>query len=99
MGDTGIEPGKLDDVLAHAELMVRDDDEIQCPVGFDVADTATRAFIGAGPTALAIRHSGERTVATALRDALAPSQGAMARSCSQRGTERSLRRASRRRLH
>jgi hypothetical protein len=65
------EPGKLDDLLAAAGLTVQDDAEIECPVSFDDADTAARAFVGAGPMALAIGHSGEQTIAQAVRGALA----------------------------
>lgn len=38
-------------------------------MAFEDADTAVRAFAGAGPTALAIQHSGEETVAGAVRSA------------------------------
>ena len=69
------EPGTLDELLATAGLTVQDDAEIECPVSFDDADTAARAFVGAGPMALAIRHSGEQTVAQAVHDALAPFTG------------------------
>jgi SAM-dependent methyltransferase len=69
------EPGKLDELLATAGLTVQDDAEIECPVSFVDADTAARAFVGAGPMALAIRHSGEQTIAQAVHDALAPFTG------------------------
>jgi SAM-dependent methyltransferase len=70
------EPGKLDDLLTAARLQATEaDDEIECPVGFDDADTAARAFVGAGPMALAIRHSGEQAIAEAVRDALTPFTG------------------------
>lgn len=69
------EPGKLDDLLAATGLAAHDDDEIECPVSFDDADTAARAFVGAGPMALAIQHSGEQAIAQAVRDALAPFTG------------------------
>jgi SAM-dependent methyltransferase len=69
------EPGKLDDLLAATGLAVQDDDEIDCPVGFDDPETAARAFIGAGPTQLAIRQSGEQTIAHAVREALTPFTG------------------------
>ena len=65
-------PGKLEEVLAAAHLTVQVDAEIETPIAFDNADAAVRAFLGAGPTALAIRHSGESLVAPAVRDALGP---------------------------
>ena len=40
-------------------------------ITFDDAEAAERAFVGAGPTALAIRNSSEQAVAEAVRDALA----------------------------
>ena len=64
-------PGKLEEVLAAGGLTVLTDAEIECPIVFDSADAALRAFLGAGPTALAIRHSGESAVARFLQDALA----------------------------
>lgn len=66
------EPGKLDDLLAATRLAVQDDDEIDCPVGFEDTETAAHAFIGAGPMQLAIQQSGEQTIAQAVREALAP---------------------------
>lgn len=44
--------------------------EIDCPITFAGPDVAVRAFIGAGPMALAIRQSGERTVHQGVRGAL-----------------------------
>lgn len=41
-------------------------------MSFDDVDTAARAFMGAGPTQLAIRNSGEAQVAEAVRAALEP---------------------------
>ncbi len=66
------ELGKLDDLLAVTGLTVQQDAEIECPVAFDGPGTAARAFMGAGPMALAIRHSGEQAIAQAVRDVLAP---------------------------
>ncbi len=54
------EPGKLDDLLTAAGLTVRDDDEVDCPVGFGDPETAARAFPGAGPMQLGIPQSGGR---------------------------------------
>jgi SAM-dependent methyltransferase len=66
------EPGKLEDVLAAAALTPYEDEEIGCPIVFEDADAAERAFLGAGPTQLAIGQSGEPAVAEAVRAALAP---------------------------
>jgi SAM-dependent methyltransferase len=66
------EPGRLDTVLAAAELAPYDDEEIECPIVFEDVDAAERAFMGAGPTQLAIENSGEATVAEAVRSALEP---------------------------
>lgn len=66
------EPGRLEEVLATAGLVPSDDDEIECPITFAGMDTAERAFIGAGPTQLAIAHSGETAVAETVRAALEP---------------------------
>jgi hypothetical protein len=63
---------QLDEVLAGAGLTLNDDTEIECLIRFDSTDTAVRAFVGAGPTALAIRQAGEATVAQAMREALGP---------------------------
>lgn len=68
-------PGKLEEILAAVHLAVQIDAEIETPIVFDSADSAVRAFLGAGPTALAIRHSGEAAVAPAVRDALGPFTG------------------------
>jgi hypothetical protein len=56
------EPGRLEEVLAGAGLTVDEDDEIESLIVFDNAAGAVRAFVGTGPTALAIGHSGEPAV-------------------------------------
>jgi hypothetical protein len=66
------EPGKLDTVLVAAELTPVDDEEIECPIVFEGVAEAERAFMGAGPTQLAIANSGEASVAKAVRSALEP---------------------------
>lgn len=73
------EPGKLEDVLAATGLTVDEDDEIESLIVFDDAAGAVRAFTGAGPTTLAIAHSGELAVSQAVRDALGPFTGTDAR--------------------
>lgn len=66
------EPGKLEEVLAAAALTSYEDDEIEFPIVFDDVHAAARAFMGAGPTQLAISTSGEAAVAEAVRAALEP---------------------------
>jgi SAM-dependent methyltransferase len=63
-------PGRLDEVLATAGLAPREDDDVESVTAFEDVDTAVRAFLGAGPTALAVSHSGEEAVAGAVRVAL-----------------------------
>jgi hypothetical protein len=41
-------------------------------IHFDDSDVAERAFVGAGPTMLAVRESGRQAVVQALHRALAP---------------------------
>jgi hypothetical protein len=69
------EPGRLEEVLDGAELTIHEDDEVESLIVFDDAAGAVRAFVGAGPTALAIGHSGESAVEQAVRDALGPFTG------------------------
>jgi hypothetical protein len=69
------DPGKLEEVLAAAGLTVDEDDEIETLIVFDDAGGAVHAFVGAGPTALAIGHSGELAVTQAAREALGPFTG------------------------
>jgi SAM-dependent methyltransferase len=66
------EPGKVEDVLASAGLTPYEDEEIECPIVFANAEAAERAFLGAGPTQLAIGHSGEAAVSEAVQTALQP---------------------------
>lgn len=76
MRDSGMfalsEPGRLDEALADAALTVVEDDEIEFPVAFGSVDSAARAFVGAGPMALAIGRSGEEAVAAAVRASMRP---------------------------
>jgi SAM-dependent methyltransferase len=66
------EPGKLEDVLAAAGLTAYEDEELECPIVFEEVGAAELAFMGAGPTQLAIGNSGEAKVAGAVRSALEP---------------------------
>jgi SAM-dependent methyltransferase len=70
------QPGQLEEVLNTAGLHVRRDHEINSPTEFADTDTAVRAFAAAGPIAVAVRHSGDSAVATAVRAALLPFTGA-----------------------
>ena len=65
-------PGKLEEVLAMARMSPRSDDTIEATVVFPDAAAAVRAFLSAGATALAIRHSGQPAVEKAVYDALGP---------------------------
>lgn len=65
-------PGKLDETLAGSGLTIYEDEEIETPIVFDSTDTAVRAFVGAGPTQVAIEQSGEYVVAQAAEEALKP---------------------------
>jgi SAM-dependent methyltransferase len=67
---------QLDAVTAAAGLTAFADDELECPIVFDDVDVAARAFVGAGPTALAVRHSGEAAVTRVVRAAVGPFTGA-----------------------
>jgi hypothetical protein len=64
------DPNTLDEILAAVGLRVQHDDEIDCPILFKDAETALGAFVGAGPTTVAIQHSGESAVAQALAESL-----------------------------
>lgn len=66
------EPGRLEEVLAAAGMEVEESTDIECPAVFENVETAVRAFVGAGPTMLAISHSGEKQVAEAVRDGIGP---------------------------
>ncbi len=50
----------------------RSDQTIEATTVFPDTGTAVGAFLSAGATALAIRHSGQPAVERALHDALAP---------------------------
>lgn len=65
-------PERLDLALATAGLGVRTDEEIEVSVVFSDVAAAVRAFLSAGATTLAIRHSGQPAVERALYDALEP---------------------------
>jgi hypothetical protein len=62
------EPGRLEEVLDGAGLTIHEDDEVESLIVFDEVAGAVRAFVGAGPTALAIGHSGESAVEKGRRN-------------------------------
>jgi SAM-dependent methyltransferase len=64
-------PGTLEDVLAAAGLSPLSDQTIEATTVFPDSAVAVNAFLSAGATALAMRHSGEPAVQTAVHDALA----------------------------
>ncbi len=66
------ESGKLEDTLTAAGLIPYEDDELEFPIVFEDVTAAERAFLGAGPTQLAIGNAGEVVVAETIRSALGP---------------------------
>jgi len=65
-------PGRLEEVLAAAGISALSDDTVEAGSVFPGVDAAMRAFLSAGATTLAIRHSGQRAVERALIPAFAP---------------------------
>jgi SAM-dependent methyltransferase len=65
-------PGTLEETLSRAEMSLRSDHTIEAISVFPDASAAVDAFLSAGATALAIRHSGQHAVEQALHEALAP---------------------------
>jgi len=65
-------PGTLEDTLSKAGMSPRSDQTIEVTMVFPDTGTAVAAFLSAGATALAIRHSGQHAVEQTLDDALAP---------------------------
>jgi ubiquinone/menaquinone biosynthesis C-methylase UbiE len=65
-------PERLEGLLEATELRARTDDIVESTVAFPDIDTAVRAFLSAGATALAVQHSGRRAVEQALTEALKP---------------------------
>jgi L-asparaginase/Glu-tRNA(Gln) amidotransferase subunit D len=63
-------PERLEGVLEAAGLRSRTDDIVESIVVFPNLDTAVRAFLSAGATALAVQHSGRSAVVQALTEAL-----------------------------
>jgi SAM-dependent methyltransferase len=63
-------PGMLDGLLTEASLTAALDEQVDCPVTFTDIDEALRAFLGAGPTLLAVRESGDHAVGNRLREGL-----------------------------
>ena len=65
-------PGTLEEALSKAGMSPRSDEIIEATTVFPDTGAAVAAFLSAGATALAIRHSGQDAVEEALHDALTP---------------------------
>jgi hypothetical protein len=65
-------PERLEAVLDATGFRARTDDIVESTVVFPKVETAVRAFLSAGATALAVQHSGRRAVEQALTEALRP---------------------------
>jgi len=63
-------PERLEAVLDATGLRATTDDIVESAVVFPKVETAVRAFLSAGATALAVQHSGRRAVEQALTAAL-----------------------------
>jgi len=68
-------PGRLEEALATARMSTRSDATVEATVVFPDADAAVGAFLSAGATALAIRHSGQVAVKNAVHAAVDPFVG------------------------
>jgi hypothetical protein len=62
-------PERLDALLETTGLRARTDDVVESTVVFPNIDTAVRAFLSAGATAIAVKHSGRKAVEQALTEA------------------------------
>jgi len=65
-------PGTLEETFSKAGMSPRSDQTIEVTMVFPDTGTAVDAFLSAGATAIAIRHSGQHAVEQTLNDALAP---------------------------
>jgi SAM-dependent methyltransferase len=65
-------PGKLEEALATARMSPRSDATVEATVVFPDAAAAAAAFLSAGATAIAMRHSGQPAVNSTLHAALDP---------------------------
>ncbi len=68
-------PGTLEETLSGAGMSPRSDQTIEVTTVFPDTGAAIGAFLSAGATTLAIRHSGQHAVEQALNDALTPLTG------------------------
>jgi SAM-dependent methyltransferase len=68
-------PGMLEETLSRAGMSLRSDQTIEAISVFPDAGAAVAAFLSAGATELAIRHSGQPAVQRALHAALSPFTG------------------------
>ena len=65
-------PGALEEVLAAARMNPRTDETVEAGSVFSDPAATVGAFLSAGATALAVRHSGQPAVEKALYDAIEP---------------------------
>ena len=63
-------PGSLEELLAAVGLSIVEDQELETPIAFSDRATAVRGFVGSGPAAIAVEHSGESRVAATVEAAL-----------------------------
>jgi SAM-dependent methyltransferase len=68
-------PGAVEETLSRAGMSPRSDETIEATTVFPDTGAAVGAFLSAGATTLAIRHSGQPAVETALHHACAPFTG------------------------
>jgi hypothetical protein len=68
-------PGTLEETLSNAGMSPQSDQTIEATTVFPAIGAAVDAFLSAGATALAIRHSGQSAVEMALHAAFAPFTG------------------------
>jgi hypothetical protein len=65
-------PGVIEDLMERAGLVPLNSGEQEALFHYPDRSTAIRAISSAGPCTLAVRHSGELALRTALEDALGP---------------------------
>jgi ubiquinone/menaquinone biosynthesis C-methylase UbiE len=68
-------PGSLEETVAKAGMSLRSDQTIEATSVFTDTGATVAAFLSAGATALAVRHSGQPAVERALNAALTPFTG------------------------
>lgn len=66
------EPGALEDLARRAGLQPERSIDVECPWVYPDIETLQRGWLSAGPTTLAIQHSGEEAVRAAIAQAVEP---------------------------